>query len=197
MAAVVTVAVMAASMAVDSTVVGMAAEAAGTAAASGTMAASIILAAPASPISITAASMAATIPITRPITRTAGSSTPITVRAGSAAIIIGTAGIAAIIGEAQVARAENETGASRRPFHSGLNPVLVLPGLQLHLPRGQIDQPPLLHAIRRPVAEALLFHFRLGGDSALDHAPIILARPVGNEINEFRLVGHGTLLATR
>src|ERR1043166_6326454 len=93
------------------------------------------------------------------------------------------------------------TGAPlRRPFSfssmpPGSHPVLELPGPELDLPRRQIDQPPLLHAIRRPVREAPLF-LGLGFGDTFDLTPPILLRPGRNEIDEFRLVGHGTLLAT-
>src|SRR6185437_9444152 len=78
----------------------------------------------------------------------------------------------------------------------GSHPVLELPGPELDLPRRQIDQPPLLHAIRRPVRQTPLF-LGLGFDDTFDLAPPILLRPVRNKVDEFRLVGHGTLLATR
>src|SRR5690242_13296278 len=80
----------------------------------------------------------------------------------------------------------------------GSYPILELPGFELHLPRRQIDQPPLFHANGRPMAQALLLH-RLGiRDDGLDRPAKVLRRLVSDEVDEFRLAGYGsTLLPNR
>src|SRR4030088_2227453 len=73
-------------------------------------------------------------------------------------------------------------------------PVLELPGFEL--PRRQRLDPPLPPAVRRPVAETRGF-LDLGLDDARHDPAPVLARRLADQIDEFRLIGHGPLLAKR
>src|SRR5258708_34211000 len=75
-----------------------------------------------------------------------------------------------------------------------LPPIPELPGFKL--PWGERLQPPLHPSIRRPVTEARPF-LDLGIDDAPDDPATALARRLADHIDEFRLVGHGSLLAKR
>src|ERR1700723_3119834 len=74
-------------------------------------------------------------------------------------------------------------------------PVLEFPGSEL--PRRQRLQAPLFPPIRRPVTEARSFLDHSCFDDAGRVATPRLARRLADHIDEFRLVGHGPLLAPR
>jgi hypothetical protein len=71
-------------------------------------------------------------------------------------------------------------------------PILELPGFEL--PRRQRLYPPLHPPIRRPVTEARSF-LDLGLDGVPDHPPPDLAGRLADHIDEFRLIGHCSILA--
>src|SRR3954449_3113836 len=75
-----------------------------------------------------------------------------------------------------------------------LIPILELPGFEL--PRRERLHPPLLPPSRWPVAEARSL-LDLGLHRARHDPAPGLARRRADHINEFRLVGHGLLLARR
>src|ERR1700722_3164383 len=73
-------------------------------------------------------------------------------------------------------------------------PVLEFPGSEL--PRRQRLDAPLFPPIRRPVTEARFFLDHRCFDASGVASPR-LARRLADHIDEFRLVGHGPLLAKR
>src|ERR1700676_1961473 len=75
-----------------------------------------------------------------------------------------------------------------------LTPILEFPGFEL--PRRQRLDAPLLAAVRRPVTETRPF-LDLGLGHARRIAAMVLPRRLADDIDEFRLVGHGPLLAKR
>src|SRR5579863_768951 len=85
----------------------------------------------------------------------------------------------------------HETAGLRCSPESPLNPVLEFPGLDF--PRRERLQPPLLPALRRPMAETrrLLGH-RFLDRAGHDPAPPLLRR-LADHIDEFSFVGHGVL----
>src|SRR5450755_920467 len=76
--------------------------------------------------------------------------------------------------------------------YAALTPILEFPGFEL--PRCQRLDAPLFAAVRRPVTETRPF-LDLGLDDARRIAALMLPRRLADDIDEFRLVGHGPLLA--
>src|SRR3979490_1677289 len=75
-----------------------------------------------------------------------------------------------------------------------LTPIPELPGFKL--PWRERLQPPLHPSIRRPVTETRSF-LDLGLDDAPNDPAPALPRRLADHIDEFRLIGHGSLLAKR
>src|ERR1700682_5375018 len=73
-------------------------------------------------------------------------------------------------------------------------PIPELPGIEL--PRRERLQAPLHPSIRRPVTETRRF-LDLGLDDAPDDPAPGLACRLADHIDEFRLIGHSSLLAKR
>src|SRR6202165_6308996 len=73
-----------------------------------------------------------------------------------------------------------------------LIPIPEFPGFEL--PRRERFHAPLLPAVRRPVTEARGFLDLRLDDARRDAAPG-LPRRLADHIDEFRLIGHGSLLA--
>jgi hypothetical protein len=71
-----------------------------------------------------------------------------------------------------------------------LTPIPEFPGFEL--PWGEHLHPPLLPPVRRPVTKTRPF-LGLGFDDARHIPAPVLARRLADHIDEFRLVGHGSL----